>query len=304
MFENIPTYVLAGPLGAGKTSMARHWLAQRPQDERWAVLVNEFGDIGLDAALIGPQGDGIAVVEVAGGCICCVNGAPFTIALGRLIKAANPNRLLIELSGLSHPLPLLAQLRSSPWDRVLALQPLIMVLDGVSLLSGLALADPIKAALRTACIVAINKADAVPVVDRRAIEQALGREGQWITQGAMAWDEVLIQGKTPPATAVYHRGLPTTAAAQQDDWSIGWQLEPERSVDLERVGMLLSQWPWKRAKMILHSQAGWYSANLLPGQAVEWKPSEWRRDSRLEMIFSDPQPEGLLDEAWLNCLSG
>ena len=48
MLKNIPTHLIAGPLGAGKTSLIRNLLAQRPADERWAVLINEFGLIGLD----------------------------------------------------------------------------------------------------------------------------------------------------------------------------------------------------------------------------------------------------------------
>jgi G3E family GTPase len=79
MLQNIPTHVIAGPLGAGKTSLIKHLLAQRPAGERWAVLINEFGQIGLDAALLTQDADGIALGEVAGGCLCCVNGAPFQI---------------------------------------------------------------------------------------------------------------------------------------------------------------------------------------------------------------------------------
>ena len=98
MLQNIPTHVIAGPLGAGKTSLIRQLLAQRPAQERWAVLINEFGQIGLDAALLTNDADGIALGEVAGGCLCCVNGAPFQIGLGRLLRKARPDRLLS-----SHP---------------------------------------------------------------------------------------------------------------------------------------------------------------------------------------------------------
>ncbi|MBD3814411.1 MAG: cobalamin biosynthesis protein CobW, partial [Betaproteobacteria bacterium] len=60
MFEQIPTHVICGPLGAGKTSLLLDLLAQRPAAERWAVLINEFGQIGLDAALLEDSvGDGV-----------------------------------------------------------------------------------------------------------------------------------------------------------------------------------------------------------------------------------------------------
>jgi len=67
MLQNIPTHLIAGPLGAGKTSPIRQLMAQRQPDERWAVLVNEFGQVGLDAALLSRDEDGIAIGEVAGG---------------------------------------------------------------------------------------------------------------------------------------------------------------------------------------------------------------------------------------------
>jgi len=92
MLQNIPTHVIAGPLGSGKTSLIKHLLAQRPANERWAVLINEFGQIGLDAALLTQDSDGIALGEVAGGCLCCVNGAPFQIGLGRLLRKARMRR--------------------------------------------------------------------------------------------------------------------------------------------------------------------------------------------------------------------
>ena len=103
MLSQIPTHLIAGPLGAGKTTLIRHLLAQKPAGERWAVLINEFGQIGLDAALLEQGDDGIAMAEVAGGCLCCVNGAPFQVGLGRLLRKARPDRLLIEPSGLGHP---------------------------------------------------------------------------------------------------------------------------------------------------------------------------------------------------------
>ncbi|MEH6365281.1 MAG: GTP-binding protein, partial [Pseudomonas marincola] len=58
MLKNIPTHLIAGPLGAGKTSLIDHLLAQRPAHERWAILINEFGMIGLDAALLSRDEDG------------------------------------------------------------------------------------------------------------------------------------------------------------------------------------------------------------------------------------------------------
>lgn len=86
------------------------------------MLVNEFGEIGLDAALLATDVDGVAIGEVAGGCLCCVNGVPFQVGLGRLLRRARPDRLFIEPSGLGHPLALWKQLQAPP-GRVLARNP-------------------------------------------------------------------------------------------------------------------------------------------------------------------------------------
>lgn len=99
MLREISTHLIGGPLGAGKTSLIRSLLAQKPAGERWAVLVNEFGEIGLDAALLATDVDGVAIGEVAGGCLCCVNGVPFQVGLGRLLRRARPDRLFIDPPG-------------------------------------------------------------------------------------------------------------------------------------------------------------------------------------------------------------
>ena len=161
MLQNIPTHLIAGPLGAGKTSLIRHLLGQRPANERWAVLINEFGQIGLDAALLSTDDDGVSMGEVAGGCLCCVNGAPFQVGLGRLLRKARPDRLFIEPSGLGHPAQLLAQLQSPPWTGVLAVQPAVLVLDAPALAAGIPLPDAQQQALDSAGLLVMNKASTV-----------------------------------------------------------------------------------------------------------------------------------------------
>ena len=169
MLQNIPTHVIAGPLGAGKTSLIKHLLTQRPVGERWAVLINEFGQIGLDAALLTQDADGIALGEVAGGCLCCVNGAPFQIGLGRLLRKAKPDRLFIEPSGLGHPARLFEQLNEAPWVGVLSVQPCVLVLDVQSLAAGKPLPAAQQETLNSAGLLVLNKAEGLDIDDRQRI---------------------------------------------------------------------------------------------------------------------------------------
>lgn len=90
-----------GFLGVGKTTAILDLFKQKPKNENWAVLVNEFGKIGIDGAIYSAAG--ITVKEVAGGCLCCAVGLPFQVSVNRLLKEVRPDRLLIEPTGLGHP---------------------------------------------------------------------------------------------------------------------------------------------------------------------------------------------------------
>ena len=98
-----PVNVITGFLGVGKTSSILSLLHQKPVDEEWAILVNEFGEIGVDQGLIkgqiAPRND-VMVLEVPGGCMCCAAGLPMEMALSQIFFLGEPDRLIIEPTGL------------------------------------------------------------------------------------------------------------------------------------------------------------------------------------------------------------
>ncbi|QMV63354.1 CobW family GTP-binding protein [Pseudomonas berkeleyensis] len=312
MLSQIPTHLIAGPLGAGKTSLIRHLLAQKPAHERWAVLINEFGQIGLDAALLERGEDGIALAEVAGGCLCCVNGAPFQVGLGRLLRKVKPDRLLIEPSGLGHPAQLLEQLRQPPWRGVLAVQPALMVLDAAALASGQPLSDVQRQALDDAGLLLLNKSEGLDDASRARIAEDLPPVPlHWTEQGQL--DLALLPGLAAQASPIdVSAELPTATPGlaqiwrnaaepiclvqdQAEGWSIGWRWHPSQRFDLALISQWLQRMDWRRAKAVLHGAEGWRSLNALQGQALQaWSPSEWRKDSRLELIFAAAQDEAAL----------
>ncbi|UST74451.1 cobalamin biosynthesis protein CobW [Pseudomonas siliginis] len=306
MLQNIPTHVIAGPLGAGKTSLIRQLLAQRPADERWAVLINEFGQIGLDAALLTRDDDGIALGEVAGGCLCCVNGAPFQIGLGRLLRKARPDRLFIEPSGLGHPAQLLKQLNEAPWLGVLAVQPCVLVLDAQALHAGRDLPDAQQQALASAGLLLLNKAEDLDETARDRIASQLPPVRLIWTQQAQLPLSELPGVKVKANEGAGHLPLPTGLAqlpalwsdpdepiclsqAQEGGWSIGWRWHPGQVFDQARIADWLSALDWNRAKLVIHSTDGWVSGNALEHAELSWQASEWRKDSRIELIFAEPQ---------------
>jgi len=130
--QAIPTNIITGFLGVGKTTAILHLLKHKPQDERWAVLVNEFGEVGIDGSILAgsnaKEGD-VFIREVPGGCMCCAAGLPMQIALNRLLSKARPHRLLIEPTGLGHPAEIIALLRSEFYRPVLDLRATLTLLD-------------------------------------------------------------------------------------------------------------------------------------------------------------------------------
>jgi G3E family GTPase len=318
MLQNIPTHVIAGPLGAGKTSLIKHLLAQRPANERWAVLINEFGQIGLDAALLTQADDGIALGEVAGGCLCCVNGAPFQVGLGRLLRKAKPDRLFIEPSGLGHPVQVLKQLREAPWQDVLAVQPCVLVLDAQALAAGKPLPEAQREALASAGLLVLNKDEALDAAQREAIERQLVEVPFYWTRQAQLPLQLLPGLNAQAAAAVDNFVAPKGVAqmpavwsdpalpiclsqAQEGGWSIGWRWHPSQSFDHQRLAQWLTRLDWRRAKLVIHSTDGWISGNAVDNSPLVWQPSEWRRDSRIELIFSAPQDVAALQQALAAC---
>ena len=319
MLNDIPTHLIAGPLGAGKTSLIRALLAQKPAGERWAVLINEFGQIGLDSALLHRDEAGVSFAEVAGGCLCCVNGVPFQIGLSQLLRKARPDRLFIEPSGLGHPEQLLQQLRQSPWDQVLALQPSVAVLDAAALARNEALAPTQQGLVEHAGLLVLNKSETLDTSARMQLTQRLPKRPIcWTQQGQLALAQLpgieasaraehmaptLPAGSAPSATIWLDPLQPiiqTHAAAE--GWSIGWRWHPTRRFDIDQVTDWLARLPWRRAKLVLHGEQAWLSANALDGAPLEFRASEWRRDSRLELIFAEAQGEDALTLGLRHCL--
>jgi cobalamin biosynthesis protein CobW len=107
----IPVTVITGFLGAGKTTLIRH-LMQNPQGRRLAILVNEFGTVGVDGDILKSCADESCpvenIVELANGCICCTVADDFIPTIEALMALpVRPDHILIETSGLALPKPLL-----------------------------------------------------------------------------------------------------------------------------------------------------------------------------------------------------
>ena len=144
--RRVPATVITGFLGAGKTSLVRHLLAS-PDGRRLAVVVNEFGEIGIDRELLLGCGDAACgeedIVELANGCLCCTVAEDFLPTLERLLdRAAPPEHILIETSGLALPKPLV---QAFAWPEIRArttVDGVLVVIDGAAVAAGRFADDP------------------------------------------------------------------------------------------------------------------------------------------------------------------
>jgi len=141
MTAKIPTTVITGFLGAGKTTLVRHLLAHAPKGKRIALIINEFGDLGVDKDILAGCGDDTCreedMVELSNGCICCTVADEFIPTMQALL--ARPDKfdhIVIETSGLALPQPLI---RAFNWPEIKAqvtIDGIVTVADASALAEG------------------------------------------------------------------------------------------------------------------------------------------------------------------------
>ena len=150
----IPCTVITGFLGAGKTTLVRHVLAHAA-GRRIAILVNEFGSLGVDGEVLRSCGipgcEDADIIELANGCLCCTVADEFLPAMHALLDRPNPpEHILIETSGLALPKPLL---KAFGWPDIRArvtVDAVIAVVDGPAVLAGRFADDPAAVAAQRA----------------------------------------------------------------------------------------------------------------------------------------------------------
>lgn len=198
----IPATVITGFLGAGKTTLVRHILANA-NGKRIALIINEFGDMGVDREVI--NGCGFEecaeddVMELANGCICCTVADDFLPTMERLLNRAEPpEHIVIETSGLALPKPLV---KAFNWPEIrskVTVDGVIAVVDAPAVADGRFADDPdkVQAAreddenldhhspleevfedqLLCADLVLLNKSDLLAESDRPKVSEVLARE--------------------------------------------------------------------------------------------------------------------------------
>lgn len=304
------TNLITGFLGSGKTTTLRHLLAQKPEGEKWAVLVNEFGEIGIDGALLADSG--AVLKEIPGGCMCCVNGLPMQVGLNMLLQQAKPDRLLIEPTGLGHPKQILSLLTSEVYNNWLTLNATLCLIDPRQLSDPRVIENEnFRDQLAAADVIIANKSDVTKPHDQQALEDwyshnGHGRQLVTATQGAIAsalldlprLNQVeLPQGKHHHAHTA-KRGLAALSLPGAQRWrralnqadgytSCGWIFDGDTQFDTAGILDWARLAPVDRVKGIMRIKEGTLMINRQGDDLqIETKPVA-PLDSRIELITRD-----------------
>ncbi|MGF1696455.1 GTP-binding protein [Vibrio lamellibrachiae] len=320
MEKRIPTNIITGFLGVGKTTTILNLLKNKPENEKWAVLVNEFGEIGIDGAILTEQG--ALIKEVPGGCMCCTAGVPMSVGINTLLRT-KPDRLLIEPTGLGHPKKVVATLISPQYQNYVDLKATIALVDPRNLQNTKYLDNQnFNDQLDTADVVIGNKVDQCNVSDIDAFND-------WITdQNPPKTFSKLVKHGDLPLEVLDNVRLQSSASAQIEEhhhqhaemepqfqlppgqahirkenkgqgyFSCGWLFGAEHKFDFDELFSMFSALTAERVKAVVNTDQGCFAFNSANGVVSVNEISLDGFESRIEVIDSQPLPwdqlEGVL----------
>lgn len=315
--------LITGFLGSGKTTTLLHLLASKPESEQWAILVNEFGEIGIDGALLAETG--AVLKEIPGGCMCCVNGLPMQVGLNMLLKQAKPDRLLIEPTGLGHPTQILDMLSATVYRPWIDLRATLCLLDPRQLADKRVVDNEnFRDQLAAADIIVANKQDRWEEADRERLDrwqQQSAAPRQLIVTSHGQIDTRLLDHPRanlqalPTPSHHHHRPSQSGLAALtlndnarwrralnqgQGYYAAGWIFDSETVFDT--MGLL--EWarlaPVSRVKGVLRIPEGLVSINRQGDDFhIETRQTP-PPDSRIELINEAPAEWNFLQTTLLN----
>ncbi|QQD17477.1 GTP-binding protein [Spongiibacter nanhainus] len=326
--KSIPTNVITGFLGVGKSTAILHLLKHKPEHERWAVLVNEFGEVGIDGSLFAGQQTedaGIFIREVPGGCMCCTAGLPMQIALNMLLSRAKPHRLLIEPTGLGHPEEVLAVLASDYYREVLDLRATLTLVDARKIQdSRYTQHDTFNQQLAIADVIVANKSEQYGARDFPALLDFLeGRlsldsksvyqvsngavQNQWLQAPTAQSPHPLHQHQSEAPPPIINTGdIPEQGYLSIDNegegfHSRGWVFKPQWTFSADKLYNLLLGVEAERIKGVFITDQGIAAYNKADNVLSQTELDDCL-DSRIECISTDTAALENLEQALLDCV--
>ena len=282
--SNIATNVITGFLGVGKTTAILDWLKNKPLDERWSVLVNEAGQVGVDGKVM--EDAGIVVKQVPGGCMCCASGLPMQVAINQLLIATRPHRLLIEPSGMGHPRNILKTLASKEYHGVLDLRACVCLIDPRHLSDQRYLdSELFMDQVSVADVLVANKTDQCTLADKQrfndftdSMDNRIQASG-WVTQGQLepAWMDL---AHTPASQPVWKK---ITKGDSSNLLSFSMPIAENVTLDIEKLQIFIDSLKVERLKAIVNTDQGVVFINHVNGQ-TSVSPVNDSDSYRLELV--------------------
>lgn len=286
--QKVKVHLLAGFLGTGKTTALRHILSQKTASEKWIVIVNEFGEIGIDGAAL--NNDEVPVAEIAGGCLCCVTGPQLTTTVAQMVRKYRPDRLFIEASGLAHAASVIDELKQEPLGNALHIAANFTIVDPRQFI------DPnynrqslYQDQISIADVLVGNKIDLCDNATLEAFDLASAQLFPTKTLVAKTLNAEIkrewLELETIPQSRYRIKNLTKNELNFQSE---GFTFPPEADFNGEKLSQFFDTLPTLcedlvRAKGIFKVLGTWVWLNWVDNQ---WGAAQvsWRKDNRFELI--------------------
>lgn len=306
----IPVTLVTGLLGSGKTSVIHQLFQHKPAEQRWGLLVNEFGDIGIDAATLAVDSEHIEAVS--GGCICCSAQFGYQQALQKLLK--HPlDRILVEPTGLGHPAKTLdtlkqfaptiqiaghicvitpKQLTPTRWQKSAVMRDLVTLADTILLnqtdlaredeqaqaLSILKQVYPPKHSIISTQFGELSDTETLKILDDKASPSPFT-----LLQGLQEHADLSCQLHQTHTSQLPHCRLVQSQTGAIN--TLGWVFDTQVQFNRNAFKTFITSLPHLvRAKGLLKTGKEWQLFNFAEN-SFSLSDIAWRQDSRLELIF-------------------
>lgn len=335
----IPVHLVTGLLGSGKTTTTQKLIKQKPPLEKWGLLINEFGEIDMDAAILRSQSSNTSLIvrEVRGGCVCCTAQFSLIQAVNQLLKN-DIDRLIIEPTGLGHPAQILDTLKQpGTFKQPLSLRAVICLITPQQLTRERWQTSKVMRDLVTlADRILLNQCDRAEAAEIETSQKLLAslyppKSAEKIAFGRVD-RAILTESHQPPAFALMHglqqhqteaqscplpytSTLPETRTCSvsgdthnQSIQAIGWIWEPSLQFQRTRLKHFFETFSPQlaRAKGLLKTGKEWQLIQWSETAGLQFNDIGWRQDSRLELIFKTGQDNQINPKAieiqLLSCL--
>jgi G3E family GTPase len=308
----IPVNIITGALGAGKTTAIARLLADKPPEQSWLVILNEFTDTGIDTLTLAAAARGAYDVRmIPGGCLCCTGEEDFRRQLSGVLALPPtqwPARILIEPSGIGHPGAIVDELRVFERGGALRLMSTIALLDATTHTDWSMLDSMAQSQVDAADVVLLSKADRVDAVARERF--ATWAQGLFPAKRLIGYSE---QGALPalalaPPAAEFSFAMPVRPSLHQlarapQQYSELHIHEHAPQVVMRQVQLSVASVQAKVQQLLGREACGWMIPNSVlfdveQLQALLSDETAWRGVERFKAILRTDVNNWYLLQRW------